>query len=84
MIKVQGERLLIDQKKQEETQTATGIILPGTRSEDGVSKEGRIAYIGNESKYEVGQYVWITKFAGEITPEGLMMIDDADVIAVIE
>lgn len=86
IIKPLGERVLIQEVKQEEV-TKSGIVLPGTASKE-KPITGEILAIGNEvSEVKVGEKVIYEKYTGTEVKDGdveYLLIDMKNILAVVE
>lgn len=86
IIKPLGERILIQEVKQEEV-TKSGIVLPGTASKE-KPIIGEVLAVGNEvSQVKVGEKVIYEKYTGTEVKDGdveYLLIDMKNVLAIVE
>ena len=86
IIKPLGERILIQEVKQEEV-TKSGIVLPGTASKE-KPITGEVLAVGNEvSEVKVGEKVIYEKYTGTEVKDGdveYLLIDMKNILAVVE
>lgn len=86
IIKPLGERILIQEVKQEEV-TKSGIVLPGTASKE-KPIIGEVLAVGNEvSEVKVGEKVIYEKYTGTEVKDGdveYLLIDMKNVLAIVE
>ncbi len=86
IIKPLGERILIQEVKQEEV-TKSGIVLPGTASKE-KPIIGEVLAVGDEvSEVKVGEKVIYEKYTGTEVKDGdveYLLIDMKNVLAIVE
>ena len=86
IIKPLGERILIEEVKQEEV-TKSGIVLPGTASKE-KPIIGEVLAVGNEvSEVKVGEKVIYEKYTGTEVKDGdveYLLIDMKNILAIVE
>ena len=86
IIKPLGERILIQEVKQEEV-TKSGIVLPGTASKE-KPIIGEVLAVGNEvSEVKVGEKVIYEKYTGTEVKDGdveYLLIDMKNILAIVE
>lgn len=86
IIKPLGERILIQEVKQEEV-TKSGIVLPGTASKE-KPIIGEVLAVGNDvSEVKVGEKVIYEKYTGTEVKDGdveYLLIDMKNVLAIVE
>lgn len=86
IIKPLGERILIQEVKQEEV-TKSGIVLPGTASKE-KPIIGEVLAVGDDvSEVKVGEKVIYEKYTGTEVKDGdveYLLIDMKNVLAIVE